>query len=100
MFGERLRWLREEKDLTQQQIAEAIGSTQQKISNYENETVEPDCETLMKLADFFETTVDYILGRSGTRHRVEKYTALEELPVEAVKEVETFLEYVKFKYRK
>jgi transcriptional regulator with XRE-family HTH domain len=100
MFGERLRFLREEKEFTQQQIAEAIGSTQQKISNYENETVEPDCQTLVKLADFFETTVDFILGRTKQRAGIGMYAALNELPVEAVKEAETFLEFVKYKYRK
>jgi transcriptional regulator with XRE-family HTH domain len=100
MFGERLRFLREERELTQQQVAEAIDSSQQKISNYENETVEPDCDTLMKLADFFETTVDYILGRSNQRRPEGMYAALSELPVEAAKEMETFMEFIRYKYKK
>mgnify|MGYP005849394767 CR=1 FL=1 len=100
MFGERLRNLREEKDLTQQQIAEAIGSTQQKISNYENEMVEPDCDTLVKLAGYFETSVDYILGRTRQRLAMGMADFLEDFPAEAAREVEVFLEYVKFKYRK
>jgi transcriptional regulator with XRE-family HTH domain len=100
MFGERIRFLREEKELTQQQIAEAIGSTQQKISNYENETVEPDCETLIKLADFFGTTVDFVLGRPGGQYWGKMHAALAELPAEAVKEVETFLEFIRHKYKK
>ena len=64
MLSERLKLLREEKELTQQQMAEAIFSTQQKVSNYENGLVEPDFETLVRLADFFDTSADYILGRN------------------------------------
>ena len=98
MLGRRLLALREEKELTQRQVADAVGSTQQKISNYEHETVEPDCETLVKLADFFDTTVDYLLGRSSQRHRDGRCPDLEGLPAEAMKEVEVFLEFVKHKY--
>lgn len=101
MFGERLRILREERELTQQQVAEAVNSTQQKISNYENETVEPDCGTLVKLADFFATTVDYILGRTHQRQPEGfLYPALSGLPVDAVREVETFMEFIRHKYKK
>ena len=100
MLGQRLLGLREEAELTQQQVAEAIGSTQQKISNYEKGTVEPDCDTLVLLADLFKTTVDYMLGRSNQRYAEIVYPELEDLPVEAVKEVQLFLEFVRHKYQK
>ena len=100
MLGQRLLGLREEAELTQQQVAEAIGSTQQKISNYEKGTVEPDCDTLVQLADFFKTTVDYMLGRSNQRYVEAGYPDLDGLPVEAAREVQLFLEFVRHKYNK
>lgn len=99
MLGERLRLLREEKEVTQQEVADAVSSAQQNISNYEKGSVEPDCETLIKLADFFDTTVDFILGHSNQRHPVEIYEALEDLPMEGAREAEVFMEFLKYKYK-
>lgn len=104
MLGERLKQLREEMELTQQQLADAIHLTQQKISNYEKDLVEPDCETLVKLADFFETTTDYILDRT---HRLRpmnmdsfyRRDLLSNLPDEAVNELDSYVDYLKYKYR-
>jgi transcriptional regulator with XRE-family HTH domain len=105
MVGERLRFLREEKELTQQQIADVINSTQQKISNYEKDTVEPDCETLIKLANFFNTTTDYILGRTNLRYSAEIPTVclpndpINDLPKEAILELKQFTDYLIHKYK-
>lgn len=57
----RLKELRLQKGLTQQQVATAIGKTYQAYSYYENGKRDPDTETLKLLADFFEVTVDYLL---------------------------------------
>lgn len=57
-----LRSLRLSKGISQQQLADVIGTTQQSINKYENHSTEPDIETLGKLADYFETTVDYLIG--------------------------------------
>jgi transcriptional regulator with XRE-family HTH domain len=106
MIGERLRLLREEKELTQQQIANGINSTQQKISNYEKDIVEPDCETLIKLANFFNTTTDYILGRTNLQYQGEmtsvyhQNTPIADLPEEAIMELKVFTEYLAHKYKK
>lgn len=105
MIGERLRSLREEKELTQQQIADVMDSTQQKISNYEKDVVEPDCETLVKLANYFNTTTDYILGRTNLRYTAEINTAchpndpLANLPEDAIMELKVFTEYLIHKYK-
>ncbi len=106
MIGERLRLLREETELTQQQIADGVNSTQQKISNYEKDIVEPDCETLIKLANFFNTTTDYILGRTNIRYPAEmttvchQNTPIADLPEEAIIELKAFTEYLTHKYKK
>ncbi len=52
-----------ENGIIQQQLADVIGVTQQSVNKYENHSVEPDIETLIKLADYFKTTIDYLVGR-------------------------------------
>lgn len=52
-IGSRLRYLRKQDDVTQQQLADAIGVAKSTISMYENGQREPDFETLESLADFF-----------------------------------------------
>lgn len=59
-----LRLLREKHGVSQQKLAEAIGLTQQSINKYENHKIEPDIATLMLIADFFHTSVDFLIGHS------------------------------------
>lgn len=63
-LGNRLKNLRENKDLKQSQIAEALHISQQNYSRYENGQVELPLCTLIQLADYFNVSVDYLLGRS------------------------------------
>lgn len=57
-----LRKLRTSRGISQQQLADVIGTTQQSINKYENHSVEPDIRALIKLADYFDTSVDYLIG--------------------------------------
>lgn len=66
-FNERLKALREDKDLTQTELAKAVNVTQRNISFYETGTNEPDIKTIIALAKFFNVTTDYILGLSDKR---------------------------------
>ena len=66
-----LRKLREEKGVTQKQLADVISVSQQSINKYENHNIEPDIDTLIKMADYFETSVDYIVGHSKIRRKIE-----------------------------
>lgn len=59
-----LKILRKKRNLTQKDVADAIGITFQTYSYYETGRTKPTPETLCKLADFFEVTVDELLGRS------------------------------------
>ena len=68
---ERLKALRQEKKLSQQKLADKIGILQQSIHGYENGFHEPDIATLKLLADFFETSVDYLIGNTDIRHKIE-----------------------------
>lgn len=60
---DRLKLLRNAKGLTQQNIADYLGISRPTYTRYETGEREPDQDTLLKLADFFEVTVDYLLGR-------------------------------------
>ncbi len=60
----RLKELREEKRLTQVDVANAIKTSQRNIGRWEKGEVLPSSEFVIKLADFFEVTADYLLGRS------------------------------------
>lgn len=62
-FGELLAELRQDKKLTQKQLAKIIYVTSGTICNYENNIHYPDVEKLIALADYFDVTVDYLLGR-------------------------------------
>lgn len=59
-----LKRLRTRMGVSQQQIAEIIGTSQQSVNKYENHSIEPDIQTLTKLADFFGTTIDYLVGHT------------------------------------
>lgn len=72
-----LRLLREEASVSQKYLAEAIGVSQQSINKYENHNIEPDIETLIRIANFFETSVDYLIGHTTVRRKIEKVTAYE-----------------------
>lgn len=61
-FAERLKTLRKDKGLKQSELAEALNVTQRKISYWETEQLEPDLVTLIKIANYFEISVDYLLG--------------------------------------
>lgn len=58
-----LKKLRESKKLTQEDVAKIVFTTNQSISNWENERFEPDVKQLKILADFFNVSIDYLLGR-------------------------------------
>ena len=63
-FGVNLRTLREVEKLKQSELAEKLGVTQRKVSYWETEKVEPSLADLWKIADFFNVSVDELIGRS------------------------------------
>ena len=70
-----LKRLRKESGISQQKLGDAISMSQQSINQYENHDTEPDIMTLSKMADFFETSIDYIVGRTDIRDHIEKTMA-------------------------
>lgn len=65
MFPQRLRHLRKQHKLTQEQLGQKINVTKVSISGYENGKRTPDTETLEMLANYFQVSVDYLLGRTS-----------------------------------
>ncbi len=60
----RIKDLREDMDMRQSDLAEATGIDQRTISNYETGKTSPDAYALIKLADFFNVSIDYLVGRT------------------------------------
>lgn len=63
LFSERLRELRQNKGLSQSQLADALNISKSAISMYELGKREPDLETLEGIADFFNVDINYLIGK-------------------------------------
>ena len=63
----KLKDLRKSRNLTLKELASQIEISYQALSNYENSNRQPDYETLIRFADFFSVSVDYLLGRTNER---------------------------------
>ena len=69
---ERIRNLREDRDLKQEDLARLLNCTQACYSNYENGRRDIPTETLKILADFYNVSIDYLLGQTNTKIRYPK----------------------------
>ena len=63
-LGERLRVLRESTMMSQAKFAKEIGSSQSAINRFENDQSEPNCTIMLRYADYFNVSMDYIYGRT------------------------------------
>lgn len=63
----RLKELRLNRGLSQQNVADFLGVSQQAYANYESGKREPEYESLVKLSEFFDTTTDYLLGKTDIK---------------------------------
>ena len=61
-FGEKLKLLREEEEISQTTLGKAINMTQRKVSYMENDKYEPSMEDLKALCRYFNVSADYLLG--------------------------------------
>lgn len=71
MYFQRLRDLREDMDLNQTQIAEILHTSQTVYSRYEREFQTIPVEHLLILADFYNVSIDYILGRTNNKKLIK-----------------------------
>ena len=66
----RLKFLREKKGLTQQRLAIELNMNQNTVSRYESGKREADYATLIKIADYFDVSLDYLLERTDNPSRL------------------------------
>lgn len=73
-FASRVKELRTSKGLTMEQLAKEIGSTRATISNFENGQRKPSLDMVIKLAEYFQVSLDYLVGRTDdpTFHGTKK----------------------------
>lgn len=109
-FSNRLKKLRIEKNLLQRELAEMLNLTRPAITYYELGKRFPDQGTLKKIADFFDVSIDYLVGRIDFRNpnihelkeayssQTDHLATVNELPNEAQKLLEEFREFLIVKY--
>ncbi|MFC3797936.1 helix-turn-helix domain-containing protein [Cohnella sp. GCM10012308] len=83
-LGSRLRSARERKGLKQTQVKDRTGINNKTLSGYENGVSEPDTDTLMKLAEIYEVSTDWLIGKKN-----ESYSLSESSFDRIIKETES-----------
>jgi len=104
-LSDRLISLRKENNLSQYKLAEKLGFSRGLISNYEQGRREPDYNTLLIFADFYDVSVDYLLGRTEDKNSVhnksdlsnELLIAINDLSTESKDELERYIKLLKLR---
>lgn len=73
MFGDRIKKLRDDNNVSQFELSEFLGISQQALSKWENGKTQPDNDSLVKLANYFNVSTDYLLGNSESKHIEKPY---------------------------
>lgn len=79
MVFERMRNLREDKDLRQRQLAEYLNVSQNTYSQYENGIISLSAENAIRLAKYYDTSVDYLLGLTDEKRPYKRRKQTPEL---------------------
>lgn len=72
-IGIRLKKLRLSRDITQKRFGEMFGLAESTIGMYERDERKPDYETLIRIADYFEVSIDYLLGRDQHNEKIIRH---------------------------
>ena len=89
----RIKEFREELQFTQKELAEKIGNVQRNISNWENGTSEPDLETIVKLAEIFDVTIDELFGKEPPSFARQHATGVEYTILKSVRQLSDAQKY-------
>lgn len=115
MFGRKLKELRLEKKINQSELGEIIGISPSTVGMYERDQRFPDKDILGKIADYFEVSVDYLLGRTDERNLHKEKTKLdpsiktiaahrigdiEDLSDEAIEKINEYIEFIRIQQNK
>ena len=96
-FGERLKKLRTSKRLTQEELGKIVHVSKVSISGYERGERSPDRETLTDLADYFEVSTDYLLGRTDDKEKAPTLVAAHLDDDVSEEDMEDILNYIEFR---
>nr|DAP48641.1 MAG TPA: Repressor protein CI [Caudoviricetes sp.] len=114
-FAEILRKERVNLGLNQVEFAKIFNVTKQTVSNWENGNRNPDSATLSKIADYFEVSVDYLLGRTDERNTNKEKSKLdpsiktiaahrlgyiEDLDDDAIDKINEYIEFIRMQQKK
>ena len=97
MVGERLAELRKDRGLSQQEFAEIFGLSASTISSYEREINEPDDNTKIKFVQYFNISLDYLLGATNKEIALNQNNVLilpKDFPSSEMKTLQTFAEFM------
>ena len=100
-FGSRLADLREQRNLLGKDVAAALHLSSQAYSQYENDRRTPDLETALRLAQYYDVTLEYLIAGEGlfeTGIRPHLNESVTNLPPEAIDELLIFFDYLRYKY--
>ncbi len=82
-FSKTLKTLRKEKHLTQGQLASYLNTSRSTIAGYETKSRQPDFETLQRLADYFEVSIDFLItGENSIASQKAEYSHINEISLE------------------
>ncbi len=106
--GQRIKKLREDKDMSQVELGRLVNMGNTTISQWESDKRSPDIATVKRLSDIFGVSSDYLLGRTDDRNSRELPDTVapylpegfDELTPEAKEEILNFVEYIMVKYSK
>ena len=102
-FDKILKLLRNEKNMYQQELADALGISKSSINMYERGERQPNFEVLETIADFFNVDIDYLLGRTNKTTKIINPNTIaahfdgDEYTPEELDEIKAFAEFVKSK---
>lgn len=112
LFKERFKQERISKGITQKSLSEILGVDRTSISKYENGKQLPEVPVLEKMANYFDVSTDYLLGKTDKRNTETKKEInattiaahrlgdIEDLPDEAIDQLNDYIEMLKLKYKK
>ena len=110
MLGDKIKQLREEKSITQANLAKLLDVSPSTVGMWEQNRRTPDIEILKRLSDILHVSIDYLLEKTDVKNYLEDPNVTialhsngeldySDLSDEAKKEVQDFIEYVRHKYK-
>lgn len=102
-LGTRIKFLRKEANITQSELAKKLNLSFGTISKYEKDEISIPSETLLKIANIFDVTTDYLLGRTNTPNTIDEPIAIAASTKDGIdlsdvcdEDKKTIMEFIKF----